>query len=102
MLVGESGYNQIMSTSFYLAKQILVALFVVALIDGCAARCMRHAKGVSRNSKKSGDGGYRIYIDGQPERYQPGKVYNGKLFLQFDVHHLNVSNMNGCVCKKFS
>lgn len=61
-----------------LTKGLLVALLVGVLIDGCTARCMRHAKGVARNSRKSGDGGYRIYIDGEPERYQPGKIYNGR------------------------
>lgn len=60
-----------------IARIILVAIFVVALVDSCKARCNRYAKGVSRHSKKNSDGGYRIYIDTQPERYQPGKIYNG-------------------------
>lgn len=65
------------------AKIILVAIFVVALVDVCKARCNRYAKGVSRHSKKNGDGGYRIYMDTQPERYQPGKIYNGNFILDF-------------------
>lgn len=60
-----------------ITRIVLVAIFVVALFDVCKARCNRYAKGVSRHSKKNGDGGYRIYIDTQPERYQPGKIYNG-------------------------
>lgn len=61
-----------------IAKILLAAVIIAAVANVCEARCSRHAKNVPRNSKKSGDGGYRIYIDGQPERYQPGKIYNGR------------------------
>lgn len=67
-----------MAVSGNIAKLLLVGVLIVAVVNNCEARCSRHAKNVPRHSKKSGDGGYRIYIDGQPERYQPGKIYNGR------------------------
>lgn len=27
--------------------------------------------------RMTGDGGYRVFIDGEPKGYQPGKIYNG-------------------------
>lgn len=53
-------------------------ILLLAVIYECnAGRCTRtdHSK---RSMKKSGDGGYRVFIDGDPKGYQPGKIYNGK------------------------
>lgn len=59
---------------------ILSAILLVVAINGAAAasgRCNR-LENAKRNLKISGDGGYRIFIDGEPTGYQPGKIYNGK------------------------
>lgn len=60
------------------AVALSVAIFC-ATLNGIAGigRCMRmeHAK---KSMRTNGDGGYRVFIDGEPNGYQPGKIYNGK------------------------
>lgn len=65
-----------------------VFLFSVAINGAAAAsgRCNR-LENAKRNLKQSGDGGYRIFIDGDPSGYQPGKIYNGKF------HHFCLENL---------
>lgn len=59
---------------------ILSAFLFCVAINGAAAasgRCNR-LENAKRNLKQGGDGDYRIFIDGDPSGYQPGKIYNGK------------------------
>lgn len=56
----------------------LCLIFCLIVNDALAVRCNRFPKNVSKKSKQSGDGGYRVLIDGNPNDYQPGKIYNGK------------------------
>lgn len=61
---------------------IILALAVVLslLIDESVAakhRCARKPRqGIQHGPKKSGDGGYQIYIGNDPNGYQPGRIYN--------------------------
>lgn len=55
-----------------------VILLLVLINVATAGRCTR-LENAKRNLKVSGDGGYRILIDGDPKGYQPGKIYNGNL-----------------------
>lgn len=65
------------------AKAVFIVALVVVLsllIDETVAaqhRCARKPRrGVQHGPKKSGDGGYQIYIGNEPNGYQPGRVYN--------------------------
>lgn len=50
-----------------------------------AGRCTR-LENAKRSSRVSGDGGYRIFIDGDPKVYQPGKIYNGEMISYLKIH----------------
>lgn len=71
-----------------MANTFIVALGVLLIfesINGLTAnRCTRseHAK---KSTRLNGDGGYRIFIDGEPTRYQPGKIYNGIISMQLFI-----------------
>lgn len=56
---------------------LCLAIFCTA-VHGLAGigRCMRveHAK---KSLRINNDGGYRVFIDGEPTGYQPNKIYNG-------------------------
>lgn len=56
---------------------IVILLLVIVINEGLANRCNRVGN-AKRNMKMSGDGGYRVFIDGEPKGYQPGKIYNGE------------------------
>lgn len=59
---------------------VFIALcFCLFVNDAFGIRCNRYPKNVNRKSKLSGDGDYRILIDGNPTGYQPGKIYNGNV-----------------------
>lgn len=60
------------------AFMVICLLFCLIVDDAAAVRCNRFPKHVNKRTKTSGDGGYRILIDGNPNGYQPGKIYNGK------------------------
>lgn len=60
---------------------VLLALFNEAIANRCAR--MEHLK---KSKKMSGDGGYRILIDGEPKGYQPGKTYNGEFVVMEFIH----------------
>lgn len=58
---------------------LLILLFFTAIVDiSFGVRCNRYPKNVLRKTRSSGDGGYRVLIAGEPDGYQPGKIYNGK------------------------
>lgn len=57
---------------------LLCLTLCLVVNDALAVRCNRFPKNVSKKSKQSGDGGYRVLIDGNPTGYRPGKIYNGK------------------------
>lgn len=59
-----------------IALALSVTLLLISINESSAGRCARleHAK---RSFRQHGDGGYRIFIDGDPKGYQPGKIYNG-------------------------
>lgn len=64
----------------------LNVILLLVVINGVAAagRCTR-LENAKRNQRVSGDGGYRILIDGDPSAYQPGKIYNGTFFTLFCI-----------------
>lgn len=59
---------------------VAFAVVLSLLVDGTTAaqnRCARKPRsGIQHGPKKSGDGGYRIYIGNEPNGYQPGRIYN--------------------------
>lgn len=59
-----------------IALALSITLLLVSIDGSIGGRCARleHAK---RSFRQHGDGGYRIFIDGDPMGYQPGKIYNG-------------------------
>lgn len=58
----------------------VLTLLILIVNETSAAHCTRlnHMK---KGSRKSGDGGYRLFIDGEPKAYQAGKIYNGLFIL---------------------
>lgn len=59
------------------ALVISALLLFIAITEVIAGRCTR-TENAKKSKKLSGDGGYRVFIDGNPESYTPGKIYNGK------------------------
>lgn len=59
----------------------LFAIVLCATINGSAGigRCLRLEQ-AKKSLRMNGDGGYRVFIDGEPKGYQPGKIYNGNSF----------------------
>lgn len=58
---------------------LFIALIGSVIISAVsAARCSRHPKNASRRTRMAGDGGYSVFIGGEPNGYIPGKIYNGK------------------------
>lgn len=59
---------------------VVFAIVISLLVDETVAvqhRCARKPRrGIQHGSKKSGDGGYQIYIGNEPNGYQPGRIYN--------------------------
>lgn len=64
-----------MANIFTIFSSVLV-LNLLLISASNAGRCTR-LDHVKKGSRISGDGGYRIFIDGDPKGYQPGKIYNG-------------------------
>lgn len=71
-----------MITAKAAVKVVALAIVLSLLVDGIEAaqsRCARKPRrGVQHGPKKSGDGGYQVFIGNEPSGYQPGKIYNGK------------------------
>lgn len=59
---------------------VAIAVILSLLIDDTVAaqhRCARKPRrDIHHGPKKSGDGGYQIYIGNEPNGYQPGRIYN--------------------------
>lgn len=56
---------------------VSVFFLLVTIKESEAGRCFR-VPNAKKSAKISGDGGHRLFIDGEPMLYQPGKIYNGK------------------------
>lgn len=57
---------------------VLNVILLLIVINGAdAGRCTR-VQHLKKSKKMIDDGGYRVFIDGDPKGYQPGKIYNGK------------------------
>lgn len=58
---------------------VLGVILVIAIHASSANRCIRF-ENAKKGSRGSGDGGYRVFISGDPKGYTPGKIYNGKIY----------------------
>lgn len=67
-----------MSAKFVAGALPLAVVLLLLVAESMAAnRCGRKPRqGIQHGPKKAGDGGYQIQIDGEPNGYQPGKIYN--------------------------
>lgn len=62
-----------------LAFALSIAILWISINGSAAGRCTR-LENAKRHLRQGGDGGYRIFIDGDPKGYQPNKIYNGLSF----------------------
>lgn len=60
---------------------VIGAIVVFCFICDLSFACRREPKNIPHGIKTPGDNGYHIYIGDEENGYLPGKIYNGKCYL---------------------